>query len=128
MKRIATDESEHTAADRSDLRITNPWLASYGRYAVRAPRPSTPAAPNLRLWVGAGGAVLLVLGIGATQYVAAQTPASPGHHPLAQSGGIAALPETIVQGVAQSRLTAESAEEQPLLDNRAQSPPMEPLR
>ena len=56
--------------------------------AVRATRPSTPAAPNLRLWAGAGAAVLLVLGIGATQYVAAQTPASPGHSPLEQNGGI----------------------------------------
>jgi outer membrane protein OmpA-like peptidoglycan-associated protein len=206
MNHIETGESEHTVADGSDLRITNPWLASYGRYAVRATRPSTPAAPNLRLWAGAA-AVLLVLGIGATQYVAAQTPASPGHYPLEQNGGIAvasaqldeylttleeratarrflmtfgdlpfgvgsaqlgdreqselvrmadflrAHPETfaqivghaddrrdatansrlagqraavvrsylVVQGVDKSRLTAVSAEEQPLLDDRVQS-------
>jgi outer membrane protein OmpA-like peptidoglycan-associated protein len=89
MNRFETGESEHTVAEGSDLWITNPWLASYGRYAVRATRLSTPPAPNLRLWAGAGAAVLLVLGIGATQYVAAQTPASPGHYPLEQSGGIA---------------------------------------
>jgi hypothetical protein len=81
MNRIETDESEHTAADGSDLRSTNPWLASYGRYAVRATRPSRPAAPNLRLWAGAGAAVLVVLGIGAKQYMAtAGTHASPGHY------------------------------------------------
>jgi outer membrane protein OmpA-like peptidoglycan-associated protein len=211
MKRIETDESEHAAADGSDLRSTNPWLASYGRYAVRATRLSTPPAPstlNLRLWAGAGAAVLLVLGIGATQYVAAAgSRASADDYPLEQNGGIAvasaqlddylaalearatarrflmtfddllfgdgstqlgdreqgelvrmadflrAHPETIaqivghaddrgdaaansrlagqravvvrsylvVQGVDQSRLTAVSAEEQPLLDNRTQA-------
>jgi outer membrane protein OmpA-like peptidoglycan-associated protein len=89
MNRTEIDESAHMIAEGSDLRVTNPWLASYGRYAVRATRSSTPAAPNLRLWAGAGAAVLLVLGIGATQYVGAQTPASPGHYPLDQSGGIA---------------------------------------
>jgi outer membrane protein OmpA-like peptidoglycan-associated protein len=211
MKRIETDESEHAAADGSDLWSENPWLASYGRYAVRATRLSTPPAPstlNLRLWAGAGAAVLLVLGIGATQYVAAAgTRASADDYPLEQNGGIAvasaqlddylaalearatarrflmtfedllfgdgstqlgdreqgelvrmadflrAHPETIaqivghaddrgdaaansrlagqravvvrsylvVQGVDQSRLTAVSAEEQPLLDNRTQA-------
>lgn len=90
MNRIETDESEHTAADGADLRITNPWLASYGRYAVRATKPSTPSAPNFHLWAIAGGTVLLVLGIGATQFVNAEgAAASPDHYPLEQNGGIA---------------------------------------
>lgn len=90
MNRIETDESEHTVANGSDLRSTNPWLASYGRCTVRATRPSRPAPLNLRLWAGAGAAVLLALGIDSSAYVEAEgATASPGHYPLDQRGGIA---------------------------------------
>lgn len=90
MSRPAIDESEHLAARSSDLRSTNPWLAAYGGGTVRATRSSRPAARNLRWWAGAGAAVLLVLGIGVTEYVAAEgTRASPDDYPLDQNGGIA---------------------------------------
>jgi hypothetical protein len=71
MNRNAIDESEHVAAGSSDLRNTNPWLASYGSGTVRSPRSSKPSLLDLRWWVAAGAAVLLALGIGATGYVAA---------------------------------------------------------
>ena len=83
MNRPAIDESEHFAARSSDLRSTNPWLASYtGGAGASATRPSRPAARNLRWWAGAGAAVLLVLGIEGTR-------ASPDDYPLDQNGGIA---------------------------------------
>lgn len=158
MNRTAIDKSEHVAAESSDLRSTNPWLASYRGDAVRgagasetrwATRSSGASALDLRLWAGAGAAVLLVLGIGATEYVAAEgAAASAGHYPLDQGGGIAVSSPNldrgdatansrlagqraaavrsylIVQGIEQTRLTATSGaeeEEDPLRDNSAQS-------
>lgn len=100
MNRIAIDESEHAAADGSDLRSTNPWLASCGRGAAPgrsvsetrwATRSSRPAARKLRVWAGAAAAAALVLTIGCTVYVKAEgATATPGHYPLDQNGGIAA--------------------------------------
>lgn len=53
-------------------------------------RPSRPSTLNLRLWAGAGAVVVLFLGIGATEYVAAEgAGTSPAHYPLDQTGGIA---------------------------------------
>lgn len=90
MNRTAIDESERITVENSDLRSTNPWLASYRSDAVRSPRPSRPAALSLRLWAVAGAAVVLVLGISATEYVAAEgAGASAGHYPLDQKGGVA---------------------------------------
>jgi OOP family OmpA-OmpF porin len=90
LNRIETDESEPAAADGSDLRSTNPWLASYGRYAVRATRPPTPSSRNFQLLAVAGGALLLVLGIGATQFVNAEgATTGADQYPLDQNGGIA---------------------------------------
>jgi outer membrane protein OmpA-like peptidoglycan-associated protein len=90
------DKSERLAAERSSLRNTNPWLASYRSDAVRSPRLARPAALSLRLWAGAGAVVALVLGISATEYVAAEgSRASPGHYPLDRNGGIAVSSENL---------------------------------
>lgn len=90
MNRPAIDESEPFTARSSDLRSTNPWLASYTGGAARATRSSRPATRNVRWWAGASAAVLLVLGIGVTEYVAAEgTRASADDYPLDRNGGIA---------------------------------------
>jgi outer membrane protein OmpA-like peptidoglycan-associated protein len=114
----AIDKSEPIAAESSDLRSRNPWLASYGRDAARgawvsetrrATRSSGPSALKLRLWGGAAGVALLMLGISSTEYVEAEgTSASPGHYPLDQDGGIAVSSANLAQYLAtmEERATA----------------------
>ena len=66
MNRTAIDKNDHVAAESSDLRHTNPWLASY-RGAARnrasearwATRSSRPTARSVHLWAGALVAVAL---------------------------------------------------------------------
>ena len=79
MKRTAIDESEHVATQCSDLRRTNPWLASYTGIAVRARRPtrrSRGPARSVRLWAGGLSAVLLTGAIAAGELVTGGATAS----------------------------------------------------
>jgi hypothetical protein len=68
MNRNAIDKSEHVDAANSDLRNTNPWLASYRSETARGngasearwvARSSGPSAHSLRLWVAAVVAIVL---------------------------------------------------------------------
>lgn len=114
----AIDKSEPIAAESSDLRIRNPWLASHRGDAARGARVSEtrrattssgPSARRMRLWGGAAGVALLMLGIGSTEYVEAEgAGASPDHYPLDQNGGIAVSSANLAQYLAtlEERATA----------------------
>jgi outer membrane protein OmpA-like peptidoglycan-associated protein len=99
MSRTAIDKNGLGEAESSDLRNTNPWLASYWGEAARngvasearwVRKSSRPSAPSVRLWAGALVAAPLMIATMPTEHVQAEVAsASPGHYPLDQGGGIA---------------------------------------
>ena len=79
MNRAEIDESNDGTALSSDLRRTNPWLASYKGNAPRAVRPTRPSrrrARSVHLWAAGLVAVLLIIASTAGERVAAEATAS----------------------------------------------------